>query len=82
MKMLGYQPSATQTNQFQPQLEMFTNNLVRRKDKLTVPVAVVADHNLELKSLWGADDTRLWDTYSRESFRRFWDMHIPEARSR
>ena len=35
-----------------------------------------------LRSLWN-DGDRPWDTvYSRESFRRFWDIRMPDVRKK
>ena len=48
-----------QTLRTQPGANPDMSSLVKVQDKLTVPVADVADHNLELKSLWSADNTRL-----------------------
>ena len=39
------------------------SSLVKVQDKLTVPVAVFTDHNLELNSLWATDNTRDWEFY-------------------
>ena len=41
-----------QTLRTQPGANPDMSSLVKVQDKLTVPVADVADHNLELKSLW------------------------------
>ena len=54
------------------------NILVKVKHKLTVS----ADHNLDLKSIWSNDNSRDWSIYTKDQFRRFWDVHIPEPRSR
>jgi len=40
------------------------------------------DHNLDLKSLWAADSTRNWLVYSRDTFRKFWDITEVEHRSK
>jgi hypothetical protein len=57
---------------------MFKGNLVKVSDKLTV----IADHNLDLKSIWLADQTRPWDSvYSREQSRPAYDFGIHRSYS-
>lgn len=53
------------------------NILVKVKHKLTL----AADHNEELRILWLSDTARPWSVYSKEQFRRFWDVPYVEPRT-
>jgi hypothetical protein len=51
-------------------------------DKVVNKFNGITDWNNALKSVWESDNARPWDTYSKDQFRRFWDVHVPEPRSR
>ncbi len=54
-----------------------------RLDKAVHKDNSLTDWNNDLSSLWRGDEARPWDTvYSKEQFRRFWDIHIPEVRKK
>jgi hypothetical protein len=53
------------------------SNLVKVQHKVNVP----ADHNLELQSIWSNDNSRDWSIYTKDQFRRFWDITVVEHRS-
>jgi hypothetical protein len=56
---------------------MIKDNLVKEVHKDNS----LTDWNNSLQAVWADDDQRP-PIYSKELFRRFWDIHVPEARSK
>jgi hypothetical protein len=57
---------------------MFRDKLVKDLHK----VNGLPDWDSSLNSLWRSDEARPWDTYSKEAFRRFWDIRTVEHRTK
>jgi len=51
-------------------------------NKADTHLKIFEDFQHFLHEIWTCDKDRDWKVSSTESFRRFWDIHIPEVRKK